>query len=181
MLFVGGYVGLLFLISLVVTGTVSAESVQSESDSEASAEIMGKVEYELPHELGTLTFAVPKHWVGGRVEGVDAVWIDQNNEKFKKNVTLKVRPFNKISNPDQLLDLYLDKLIESLKVESVSDIHKTPGRRAVSVDRTISGHAITQSLLVVYAESSEKSYLVSLTNSHLRNDVPLDLTEATID
>lgn len=141
---------------------------------------MGKVEYKLPDDLGTLTFGVPTHWVGGRANGVDALWIDQDGSTFKDNVVLKIRPVQKVADAEQLLDLYLDELAASVEVTPVLEAKTAPGRRSVSFESTVSGQNITQNMLVIYSESGEKSYLLALTNSHLSNTGSIDLSPVTI-
>lgn len=142
---------------------------------------MGKVEYKLPEDLGTLTFGLPSHWVGARADGVDAVWIDQKASPFKDNVTLKIRPVTKVDDGEQLLDVYIEKLINSLDEASPkSDAAKTPGRRSITFDNSISGHDLTQQVSVLYTESAEKSYLLVLNHSRLTTGKPVDLSQAAI-
>lgn len=171
----------LFILSLIVmSGTINAADFQSGSDSDTNGEIMGKVEYKLPDTLGTLTFELPSHWVGARAEGVEVLWINQNAELFKDNVTLKIRDVKKAADADQLLDLYIERLVAEVDATSVSDAEKTTGRRSISFERTIDGHEITQNILVIYTESSEQSHLLILNHSRMLNSDPVDMSAAKI-
>ena len=177
---VGSFRQLLILSLIFVSGAMHAADQTSDSNSETNGEIMGKVEYKLPDELGTLTFDLPSHWVGARADGVEALWIDQDATPFKDNVTLKIRAVTKVSDSEQLLDVYIDKLVNSLEATPVADVKKTAGHRSISFNNSVSGHELTQQVSVVYTESTEKSYLIILNHSLLSTGKPLDLSQAAI-
>jgi len=163
-----------------MSGALKSADIESGCESKTNDETMEKVNYQLADDLGTLTFEVPMHWVSGKTKGVDAIWFDQDGSPFRDNVTLKVRPFSKVDDAEELLDIYLKKLVESLEAKPVTDTEKTPGRRSIAFESTISDHDIAQQVLVLYAESLEKSYLLILNHSRLTTGSEVDLSPATI-
>ena len=159
-----------------------ASDLPSNTASEANEVVMGKIEYELPDKLGTLTLPIPLHWVGARADGVEVLWVDQDASPFKANVTFSIRDRDKVSSPDAYLDAYIDALIKNVPHSSVSDIEETQGRRSLSFERpTDEGQEIRQTALVIYTESTSKSYLLTLTLSRPVNVEPVDLDQARIE
>ena len=165
---------------LIMNASLQAATVQNETVSETGDVMTGQIEYELPHQLGVLTMQLPLHWVGGRADGVEALWIDQHGSPFKDNVTLTIRDGNKVSNPDELLDRTVIAMIRGLEHSSVSNVEKTQARRLVSFERTVGGQEIIQTGLVIYAESAEKSYLLTLNHSRPLNADSIDLRQVEI-
>ena len=166
------------LIIVFVAATLSIGKPGISADTKTDE--MGTVEFELPDELGTLTFAVPSHWVGGNTEGVDALWIDQHASPFKDNVTLKIRPLKKYEDSEKLLDVYMNKLIENLDSTPLTETEESTGRRSMVFATSTSNLDLTQTVQVLYAESTDKSYLLVLNHSRLTTGEPLDLSNATI-
>lgn len=170
---------LFIVLLLVVSGPTRANDMQNDSTSSTDA-TMGKVEYELPHDLGTLIFQVPSHWTGARADSVEALWINQDATSFKDNVTLKVRTLDKFEKEEELLDQYMSQFIANVSATPASEVHKVPGRRFVSFDGSVEGTEIKQHHLAIYTETAENSFLVTLTNTHAKGDDPVDITVANI-
>ena len=85
-----------------------------------------------------------------------------------------------MSNPDELLDRTVIAMIRGLEHSSVSNVEKTQARRLVSFERTVGGQEIIQTGLVIYAESAEKSYLLTLNHSRPLNADSIDLRQVEI-
>ena len=171
---------LMVTIQLALTGYVQANNMQTNSKAITGDVVVGKVEYTLPDGLGVLEFLVPLHWVGGRAENIDVLWIDQNSSSFKNNVTLKIHSYDEIHDSEKLLNNYMRELLENVSSVATTEIEKQPYRRFVSMEREIETHKIEQHHLVVYAKTDEKCYLLSLTNSHLKGDEAIDIATAKI-
>ena len=165
---------------LVVSAATGATSVQAQSAVMRNGEALGKVEYELPYDLGTLLFGVPSHWVGARAEHVDALWIDQFGTPFKENVTLKVRRFEKGGDEEDLLDEYMEKFVASVSATPTGEVRTVPGRRLLSLEGTVENLEIEQHHLVIYTGTSDADYLITLTNTHLKGGIPVDVSIANI-
>ena len=164
--------------------SVSAHASETplSTDSGNNEVVMGKVEYELPDKLGILTLPIPLHWLGGKADGVEAMWIDQHASPFKSNVTLAITDRDKVSNPDAFLDAYVAALIKHVEHATVSDVEKTQTGRKLFFQRpTDEGQEIRQTALVIYTESTSKSYLLTLTLSRPVNVEPVDLDQARIE
>lgn len=170
----------LLLGLFIMNASLQASAAQNDTASRASELAMGNVEYELPHELGVLTMQLPLHWVGGRADGVEALWIDQDGSPFKDNVTLTIRDGSKVANSDKLLDRMITAMVQGVEPSTVSSVEKTQGRRMVSFERTVGGQEIIQTSLTIYAESAEKSYLLTLNHSRPLDADPIDLREVSI-
>lgn len=166
----------LFIMSL----SVHASETPQSTTSGANEVVMGKVEYELPDNLGTLTLKVPLHWVGASVDGLLAAWVDQDGSSFKDNVTLSIREGDKVTDTDELLERTIGLMVNSAGISNVSDIEKTEARRLVSYDRTVESQAITQTALIIYTESADKSYLLMLNHSRPIGVDAIDLNQAKI-
>lgn len=166
---------------LLILGMSASASEQTSNTASDTAEVvMGNIEYELPHELGTLTLQVPLHWVGARADGIEVGWIDQNGSPFKDNVTLSIRNRPKVTNTSGLLDNYIAALIKEVEHLTVSDVEKTEHRRLISFERVMGGLEITQTLLAIYTESADTSYLLALNYSRLKTVKAVDLDRVEI-
>lgn len=141
---------------------------------------MGNVSYELPDNLGTLNLTVPSNWVGGRSEGLEALWIDQNADNFKANLTLRIQKGSKVDDPEPLLDKTIEKLISNTGLSPVQGVDKAIGRRQVSFDTEIKGHKLRQDTLVLYTENVASGYLFILTSTDLHSSSSVDLTSVSI-
>ena len=171
----------LLLVGLfIMNASLHVSATQLKTASETNDVVMGSVEYELPHELGILTMQLPLHWVGGRADGVEALWIDQNGSPFKDNVTLTIRVGGKVANPDELLDRAIVAMIKDIEPSAVSDVEKTQARRSISFERSVGAQEIAQTVLLLYAESADKSYLLTLNHSRPSNAEPINLNQAKI-
>lgn len=168
----------LFILSV----SAHASETPLSTDTEANEVVMGKIEYELPDKLGILTLPIPLHWVGARGDGVEALWIDQGASPFKENVTLSILDRDKVSNPEAFLDAYIAALIKQVEHSTVSDVEKRQAHRKLFFERsTDEGQEIRQTALVIYTESNDKSYLLTLTLSRPIGAEPVDLDQAKID
>lgn len=141
---------------------------------------MGNVNYQLPEQLGTLSFSVPAHWVGARADGVEALWIEQRTQGFKDNVTLRFFSFDRVTEPEKLLDSFISKLLSDSDQTTETDVLTASGKRMVSFDSQIDDHLLRQHELVIHADSPSKSYLILLSNTHERANDPVDLSSAEI-
>ncbi len=170
------------ILGLFIIGVSAHASETPQSNASGDSEIvMGKVEYELPHQLGILTLQVPLHWVGARAEGIEVGWIDQDGSPFKDNVTLTMRDRDRVGNTEGLLDNYVKAMIESVEHTSVTDVEKAEGRRSMSFERTVGGQEITQTMLAIYTESADKSYLLTLNHSRLAGVEAIDLNQIKLE
>ncbi len=142
--------------------------------------VTGQVKYELPHDLGTLSIQVPVHWVGGRAEGVEALWIDQHGEPFRDNLTLVIRSGDLVSDSEALLDQSVSSIINNTEHTAATDVRSKENGRLFSIDRVLEGQDITQTNMVVYKESAGKSYLVILNYTRPANTEDVDLTKVTL-
>ena len=176
----GRFQQLLLFGLFMMTASIQASTTQNETAAGSGDVVMGKVEYELPHELGVLSMQLPLHWVGGRADRVEALWIDQNGKPFKDNVTLTIRDGNKVEYPEEFLDRAIVATISSVDPSTVSNREKIPTRRLISFQRTIGGQEIMQTRLFIYTELADKSYLLMLDHSRLLDGVPVDLSQVRI-
>ena len=163
-----------------MTASIQASTTQNETAAGSGDVVMGKVEYELPHELGVLSMQLPLHWVGGRADRVEALWIDQNGKPFKDNVTLTVRDGSKVEYPEEFLDRAIVATISTVDSSTVSNRKKTSTRRLISFKRTVGGQEILQTRLFIYTESADKSYLLMLDHSRLLDGDPVDFSQVKI-
>ena len=178
---IGSFKHLITFGLIVVSATISAQGLQPDTNSETNARTMGRVEYKLPHELGILTFEVPLHWVGARAEGAEALWIDNDSDGFKENVTLTIRFEQKVADPEQWLDKAVENLIDQIEANAVSDITKAPAQRTVSFDRVVGGYEITQTLFLMYTEAWDKSYLLMLNHSRDSHEKSIDFSKVKLE
>ena len=178
---IGSFKHLLTLGLILMSATTSAQSLQPGSNSETDERTMGRVDYELPYELGILTFEVPLHWVAARVDGAEALWMDNVSDGFKENVTLTIRFEQKVADPEQWLDKAVENLIDQIEANAVSDITKAPAQRTVSFDRVVGGYEITQTPFLVYTESSDKSYLLMLNHSRDLHEESIDFSKVKLE
>ncbi|MFK7888875.1 MAG: hypothetical protein AB8B87_09500, partial [Granulosicoccus sp.] len=95
-------------------------------------------------------------------------------------VTLTIRDGSKVANSDKLLDRMITAMVQGVEPSTVSSVEKTQGRRMVSFERTVGGQEIIQTSLTIYAESAEKSYLLTLNHSRPLDADPIDLREVSI-
>lgn len=171
---------LFILVLFTMCLSVQAAEKTLHAASGASEVMMGKIDYALPDNLGTLTLQLPMHWVGARADGVEVLWIDQNGGPFKDNVTLTIRGGNKVADSNELLNKAMSSIVNSVEHSTRSHIQETQDRRLISFERTVSGQEITQTILVIYTESAEKSYLLTLNHSRQVNADPIDLSQVRI-
>ena len=176
---IGSFKHLITLGLILMSATTSAQSLQPGSNSETDERTMGRVDYELPYELGILTFEVPLHWVAARVDGVEALWMDNVSDGFKDNVTLTIRMAQKVVDPEQWLDEAVEKLND--KVNGASDVTKATSQRTVSLDRVVGGYAITQTVFFTYTEVSKKGYLLTLTHSRDLHEESIDFSKVKLE
>jgi len=171
---------LVLLLMFVFNAVVNADDSLLSDESDSLPDLMDSVEYELPDALGTLTLEVPIHWDSTKAQGVNALWINQGGNPFKDNITLTIHPVEKVDDGEQLLDFYLSKLIESGAAKPVSEAEKLPARRSMFFESEAGGLELAHQVLAIYTETSDKSYLIVLNHSRLRNGVPIDLSVAAI-
>jgi len=170
----------LAIVFILLGGPVLATSSETNSQLTPNCvDMMEKLNYELPNDLGALELCIPTHWVGGRADGLEALWIDNNAEGFKSNITLKIRDFDKVEDGEKLLDLFYEKMVEKSETESVSDSRSEAGTRYFSVSREVQGVALQQNTLLLFAsnadKSADKSYVLTITHSHTTDDQGVDL------
>ncbi len=165
---------------LLISAFTQASETQSMSTSTDSGPAIGQVKYELPHNLGTLSMQMPLHWVGGRTEGVEALWIDQQGSPFKDNVTLVIRSGNKVSDSEALLDKSVTSIVNNTEHTAASAIRSKENGRMFDLKRVANGLEITQTSMIIYRESADKSYLLILTYTRPINSETVDFSKVTV-
>lgn len=176
----GSFRQLLLFGLLSMSPSIQATNNQTKIDQVSNQIVMQTVTYQLPHELGTLSLYVPEHWVQATSDGTEVLWIDIEGKPFRDNVTLTIRNWNKTSDSENFLDKATDNIVSSLESITVSEIEKVKNRRLVSFDRILGGQEITQSILIIYAELSEKSYTLMLNHSRPTDVKSINFSEAKI-
>lgn len=176
----GRLIQVLFGAILMISTAAHASETQLNTGTGDSGIVTGQVRYELPHDLGTLSMQIPVHWVGGRAEGVEALWIDQHGSPFKDNVTLVIRSGELVSDSEALLDKSVSSIMSNTEHTAATDVRSKQNGRMFSLDRVLEGQDITQTNMVVYKESADKSYLLILNYTRPADSEDVDFTKVTL-